>query len=178
MVSLGISGHLSHRRSSASLSKSLPLWHGAQTWLLAQVLAPAQLLTKQGAAPPLGTARSLTAMLRISCSHHSLAGIQGLVCQTGKKRQLNQPNSCSQREQSLQPSSSRIPGGNRDRADGDRAILPLGWSRTGHTLKGEVCSFCTTDLKDGSLQSMRRAAVVQSSSRMLEKQTHNLKGKV
>lgn len=57
MVLLGISGHLSHRRSSASLSKSRPLWHGSQTWLLAQHLAPAELLTKPGDAPPLGTAR-------------------------------------------------------------------------------------------------------------------------
>lgn len=106
MVSLGISGHLSHRRSSASLSKSLPLWHRAQTWLLAQDLAPAQLLTKQGAAPPLGTVHSLTAIPRISCSHRSLAGIQGLVCQTAKKRQTNQPKSCSRREQSPQLSSN------------------------------------------------------------------------
>lgn len=58
MVLLGISGHLLHRRSSASLSKSRPLWHRSQTWLLAQDLAPAELLTKQGDAPSLGTAHS------------------------------------------------------------------------------------------------------------------------
>lgn len=58
MVLLSISVHLSLRRSSALLSKSRPLWHGSQTWLLAQDLAPAALITKQGDAPPLGTVHS------------------------------------------------------------------------------------------------------------------------
>lgn len=58
MVLLSISVHLSLRRSSAVLSKSRPLWHGSQTWPLAQDLAPAALITKQGDAPPLGTVRS------------------------------------------------------------------------------------------------------------------------
>lgn len=58
MVLLSISVHLSLRRSSASFSKSRPLWHRSQIWLLAQDLAPAALITKQGDAPPLGTLHS------------------------------------------------------------------------------------------------------------------------
>lgn len=93
------------------------------------------------------------------------------------KEKANQPTKVLLSE-GAKPAAEQqwIPGGNREAADGDGAIRAFGRSRTGRKLKGEVCSFSTTDLEDESLQSMQRAAV-QPLSTTLDKQTHDSKGK-
>lgn len=75
------------------------------------------------------------------------------------KEKANQPTKVLLSE-GAKPAAEQqwIPGGNREAADGDGAIRAFGRSRTGRKLKGEVCSFSTTDLEDESLQSIAESS--------------------